>query len=263
MRDGIFPLFTKGRVLKRESIEYLRDFPHDLAVLAFDGYADGILFGFTIEFSAKQRHLIISKGAVKHQDNIVIIPKETIVPVSEDYCGHLVYIKLFINNYYETEDKKTCDIDISLDEDDPSSSFLASHSLKIELGRFHLNSSAILRCQHESFADLFTPENTIGITCVPYAGLGATTLHPVILQEYANKLMQISSEPVDMSFAMTCFNTSVVHKRAIQWYIAKKCGNKYKDYPLLELSEKLREILLKQELGELPEEPKRRRATVS
>lgn len=43
-------LFHKGRALKRESLEVLRDFPGGLAKLGLSDWADGILYGFDISY---------------------------------------------------------------------------------------------------------------------------------------------------------------------------------------------------------------------
>ena len=48
MQNYAEPLFSKGRVLKRESLEALRDFPGGLAKLAFADWSNGVLYGFDI-----------------------------------------------------------------------------------------------------------------------------------------------------------------------------------------------------------------------
>ena len=252
MRNGIFPKFIKGRVLKKESIEYLRDFPQDITNLAFSDYSDGILYGFTISFEGEV--VLISKGAIKYQGDIIIVPKSNI-PITE--YGQLLYIKLIIGQYSETEDYKLCPIETKIDSNEP----LVEN--EIELGRFSLNPGAILRCRYDSFSDLFTPENTLGITHVSYAGAGEATLHPIVLKEYARTLMMNSSEATDTAFALTCLNANVIHKNTIQWYIAKKHNNIYEEYPLSELCKKLEETLSQHDCKSKPEKPKNRRPNIS
>ena len=50
MQNFSEPLFRKGRVLKTESLEALRDFPLHLARLGLERWADGILFGYDIHY---------------------------------------------------------------------------------------------------------------------------------------------------------------------------------------------------------------------
>lgn len=80
MQDFAKPLFRKGRVLKKESLEALRDFPGGLAALGLSGWSDGILYGFDISYEAKRQTeghepehgvVIITAGAVWHQGQIV------------------------------------------------------------------------------------------------------------------------------------------------------------------------------------------------
>ena len=96
--DIIFPIFTTNRVLKRESIEYLRDFPNDIVSLGYETYSDGVLFGFSVsvdkgvEKGVDKKNLIVSKGAVKFENRIYSIP-QTLVSFSE-YNRNLTYIPI-------------------------------------------------------------------------------------------------------------------------------------------------------------------------
>jgi hypothetical protein len=232
MRNGIFPIFTKGRVLKKDSVEYLRDFPYDLASLIYTNYSDGLLCGFLI--SSVEGNILVSKGALKHQGNIIVVPESTIW--LEEY-EQLQYVKLMIGKRRETEDYHLCPMEVVIDRRLPNT------WNEIELGRFCLNPGAILRCDYDSFSDLRTPENTLDLTRVSYAGKGAPTLHPRVLQEFARELLMYSADPTDISFSLMCLNSNLVHKSAIQWFIAKKFSCDYKEYLLSKLYEKLLEML--------------------
>ena len=234
MRNGFFPLFTKGRVLKKESVEYLRDFPYELASLACEEYSDGILFGFSIKSSDDRKYINISKGALKYQGDIIIVP-ENAFEMTE--YGDVLYVKLVIGECSETQDKKTRQMELKISRSG------AKEGNEIELGRFCLNSGAVLRTQYDSFSDLRTPENTLDITRVPYAGYDAPTLHPHVMKEYAQAVLAYSQEPTDTAFALMCLNTGVVHKSCIQWHIARKIDRRYEDYTLSALYEKLEELL--------------------
>jgi len=234
MRNGFFPLFTKGRVLKKESVEYLRDFPYDLVSLAHDGYSDGILSGFSIRSSDDESCIQISKGALKYQGDIIVVPGNTFEMTE---YGEFLYAKLVLGKCRETVDKKIRPIEMKIGRSG------AKEDNEIELGRFCLNIGAILRCEYDSFSDLRTPENTLDITRVPYAGYEAPTLHPRVIKEYAQAVLAYSQEPADTAFALMCLNASVVHKSSIQWHIAKKTDRRYEEYTLATLYEKLEELL--------------------
>ncbi|MCL1976063.1 MAG: hypothetical protein FWG61_07895 [Firmicutes bacterium] len=245
MRNGIFPVFTKGRVLKRESIEYLRDFPHDLVSLAKENYADGVLFGFTV--SREDETIIVSKGALKYHGIIIIVPENTIL--IEEY-EQLLHIKLVIGEYSRTDDYLICPIEVRIEKKE------AQAENEIELGRFCLNPGAALRCEYDSFRDLRTPENTLDLTHVSYAGSVSPTLHPRIMHEYAREVLAFSTDALDISFALMCINAGIVHKKTIQWYIAMKTHKPYEDYTLTLLYEKLEGMLPQHGLKEKAKRPR-------
>jgi len=234
MRNGFFPLFTKGRVLKKESVEYLRDFPYDLASLAHEDYSDGILFGFSIRSSGEENCIYVSKGALKYHGDIIVVPGNTFEMTE---YGEFLFTKLVIGKCSETQDKKILPMELKIGRSE------ARAANEIELGRFCLNSGAILRCEYDSFSDLRTPENTLDITHVPYAGYEAPTLHPRVLKEYAQAVLAYSQDPADTAFALMCLNAGVVHKSSIQWHIARKTDRRYEEYTLPVLYEKLEELL--------------------
>jgi hypothetical protein len=234
MRNGFFPVFTKGRVLKRESIEYLRDFPYDLASLAIEQYSDGLLFGFYI--SSEDEYIRVAKGALKYRGDIIVVPESTIL--MEKY-GVFSYVKLDIGEFSESEDSKICNIEVKIDSQE------AVAENELEVGRFCLNHGAILRCKYDSFSDLRTLENTLDVTRVLYAGYSQPTLHPRVLKEYAKALLEASSEAADVAFALMCLNSAVIHKSSIEWHIAKKRDRDYEEFTLPVLYEKL-EMLLPQ-----------------
>lgn len=252
MRNGIFPIFTKGRVVKKESIEYLRDFPYDLVSLAYGAHSDGIIFGFSVRY--KDKSILISKGVLRYQGDIIIVPENSIVITEYE---QLLYIKLVLGESRVTEDYKIRHIETRIDRNKPL------NANEIELGRFCLSVGAVLRCDYDSFNDLHTPENTLDITHVSYAGIGAVTLHPRVLKEFANALMLNSTEAIDINFALMCLNSGIIHKCSIQWYIAKKNNVEYEDYTLPELYKKLAEILPQNERKEKPAKPRGRGPRIS
>ena len=245
MRNGYYPLFIDGRIVKPEGLSYLRDFPEDLASLALENYSDGVLFGFSI--STQEGKVLISKGAVKYKGEIAVVSDSAIDMVG---FGHWSHVKLVLGEKRKTKDNTICSTEVVVDSHE------AKAENEIELGRFCLNLGAVLRREYDSFSDLRTPENTLDITRVLYAGKEAPTLHPRVLKEFAQALMACSDETLDVAFALTCFNSRVVHKRSIQWYLAKKTDNPYEDFALDELFERLVELLPDQYLRQKPKRPR-------
>ena len=228
MRNGIFPVFTKGRVLKRESLEYLRDFPYDLAAIAFEEYADGVLCGFSVSY--EEGCIFISPGVLKYQNKIIVVSGST---VTLGKYGQLMYIKAVFGEDQKTEDFIICPVEIEIDINEPIP------ENEMELGRFCLENGAELRCRYDSFGDLRTAENTLDLTHVPYGGHGSPTLHPIVMKEYARTVLGSSTDSSDTAFALMCLNSPVVNKVAIQWHIAKKNNAEYEDCSLSSLYDKL------------------------
>ena len=48
MFQNIYPVFEPKRLLKKEMLENLRDFPRSLFGLQYQNYSDGILYGCDI-----------------------------------------------------------------------------------------------------------------------------------------------------------------------------------------------------------------------
>ena len=233
MHNGLFPKFIKGRIVKKEALEYMRDFPRDLVSAAFSDYSDGILFGFTVSCQ-DNKVIIVSEGVCKHQGEIIVIP-EIALPVYE--YGQLLCINLEIGELEESTDYDTRHIEVALTKYKPS------NVNGLELGRFSLSRGAKLRCKHDSFKDLQTPENTLNIIHVPYASIGGHTLNPAVIRKFANELLKLSSDSIDVNFALMCLGGNVVHRSSIQWFTAKKTGGSYEEYDMPTMYEKLNFIL--------------------
>ena len=60
MFKNIYPLFERKRLLKKEMLENIRDFPRDIFDIFFRNYSDGILTGCDIE--VKESYLIVDAG---------------------------------------------------------------------------------------------------------------------------------------------------------------------------------------------------------
>ena len=234
MLSGYYPVFTKGRVLKKESVEFLRDFPYELASLACEGRSDGMLCGFKVRLEDGRIH--VGKGAIKHRGAIVLVDESA--TDMEEY-GQLLYIRLYVGQCRETEDYRLCPTQTNIDKRG-----IAGDN-EVELGRFCLSKGAELRTKYDSFGDMRTPENTLDITRVAFSGMDEPTLHPAVLKEYAKALLQTcpGDDGLGASFALMCLGAPVVHKCAIQWYVAKKNHAEYKDYMLPALYDKLLEML--------------------
>lgn len=224
MQEYKKPLFQKGRVLKKEGLDALRDFPSGMAEIFFKGWSDGILAGFDISYqkgTSGKGQIIVSGGAVLYKENIIMADQE-IIPFEE--FDKQIIIKLYIFPVVNTEDFDIYPLEICAEEEGNN------NNNGLELGRFRLSQGARLRKEYQDMQDFHTAYNTLDITNVPYAGPGGVTVSPVILQVFARMLLSSrTSRESDISFALMCLGRPPVPKECLLHYISNRLGIPYKE----------------------------------
>ena len=223
MQEYKKPLFQKGRVLKKEGLELLRDFPYEFARLWLKDCSDGILFGFDISYGkeeGKEGQIVVGAGAAWHEGQIVLTEQETFPFALFD---HPVKIWLrFLPNQI-TEDFFVCPLEISLENQEQEKEGM-------ELGRFRLSKGARLRKDYRDLQDFSTAYNTLDVTHVPYAGTDGITVSPVLLQVFARMILENpSARETDVNFAFLCLNASPVSRKCLLWYISRRLGTPYRE----------------------------------
>lgn len=228
------PIFTKGRIVKKESLDCLNDFPKTLAALEYDSYSDGILFGFSMDY--QNGILEISGGACIFQGEILFVEHEALTFHEYDKP---VMIKLVFYEKEITEDFIVRPVEIKV-----ADSMRLSDN-EMELGRFCLAKGAVLRQEYQTLEDCKTPYNTLDITHALYAGAKESTLSPVILKLYARILLKNNtSSELDYGFAFTCLNSKRIEKETILTYLS--CSMKETDLNAssnIEIYEKLLQLI--------------------
>ncbi|MDP4180487.1 MAG: DNA and RNA helicase [Bacillota bacterium] len=240
MFSNIFPNFGKGRILKKEMLENLRDFPRDFFDIYYKEYSKGIIAGTDIHIGGN--NITVNKGIVKH-------------------CGKIyIHIGEYEFPYYHTN--KDVVIKIKFLEDDTEGDFNV-HKTKIfiddnieigedelELGRFKLREGAILRSDYKDFYDFSTEFNTVNIINAEYSGIGKSTLSPSILKYFSRIVLKHGSDNIyDVSFAMHCINEDEVTRDLILYYLSNRLKLDYKDYPNLQIYKYLTMIVKEIESG--------------
>ena len=223
MQEYKKPLFQKGRVLKKEGLDALRDFPSGLAEIFFRGWSDGILAGFDISYqkgTGGKGQIIVSDGAVLYKENIIMADQE-IFPFEE--FDKQIIIKLYILPVLNTEDFDIYPLEIRAEEE-------GNNNNGLELGRFRLSQGARLRKEYQNMQDFHTAYNTLDITNVPYAGPGGATVSPVLLKVFAHMLLNSrTSRESDISFALMCLGRQPVPKECLLHYICNRLGIPYRE----------------------------------
>ncbi len=229
-----FPSFEKGRILKKEMLESLRDYPRNFFDIYFENLSYGIISGADLVIN--DNSIKITRGILKHKDKIYILEKDYILPYQ--YTNKEVIIKI---RFLEEEIEGDFNIN-------PTKIFLDENrnieENEMELGRFKLREGAFLRSHYKDFYDFSTEYNTVNLIHVPYAGKEKTTVSPLLLREFATILLKNKvTSPYDVSFAMACMNEGKVERDLILYYISNKLDIPFKEYSNEEIYKYLCQII--------------------
>lgn len=209
------PIFEKGRMLKKDALDLMRDYAPEYASLLFQNYGDGVLSGF--ELSGACDGILIRPGILKDGCSFFCMKEEARLPVS--WYSQPVFITLRKTGFQKSPDFWTHTYELLLEP---------VRELKpgeYELGRFRLEQGAKLRAarEYKDFYDLTTEFNTVNLVNVPYACENGSCLSPVILKMYGKGVLgSKKAEPLDFSFAATCLNSSRISVDLLKNYLWAK-----------------------------------------
>ncbi|MEC1180050.1 DNA and RNA helicase [Metasolibacillus meyeri] len=213
MVTNIYPHFQKGRILKREMLENLRDYPRDIANLYFEDYSNGIIAG--LDITVDGTNLIVARGIAKQQGYIYTLTAE------------------YTLSYAATERETVLLLQFDAPQPEPDFTQYTAQLIladattaldnTLELARFKLKAGAILRTGYTDFADLATEYNTLNYLHCQYAGQQVSTYHPILLKTYARELLKNrTTNPYDIAFALQCLNQERIEREVVDWYISNR-----------------------------------------
>ena len=174
MFSNIFPNFGKGRILKKEMLENLRDFPRNFFDIYFKNHSNGIIAGTDIHIGGN--NITVRSGIIKHNGRIYMLTDEYEFPYYNTNKEVVIKVK-FLGDSSEG-DFSTYKTKIFLDD------VIEKSEDELELGRFKLREGAILRSVYTDFYDFETEFNTVNIINAEYSGYGKSTLSPDILRYF-------------------------------------------------------------------------------
>ena len=171
-------MFEKGRILKKEALEIIRDYPRDLLSIIYDGYTNGVIRGLRLSSDHENKCIIIGKGIVKLKGEVYQIHKE--IKVAYTNAEKREYLKL---KRKEVRDKDfiISEIEAFLSEEEENSDG------EILLCDFLLKSGFILRDTYLDFADMRSEYDTIHLMNADYAGYGEKSFNIDVLKAYAKE----------------------------------------------------------------------------
>ncbi len=232
----VYPKFTKGRILKLDMLENLRDYSRDTLDILTSNLSDGIIEG--IKPIINDDTITFTKGIVKHKGNIYLINEK--MSINYEATDVEVLIKLIFINNEEEPDYKVQNVKIILDK---NTTILEN---EIELGRFKLKEGAYLRTNYKDLDDYTTEFNTINIINVKYANIDTYTISPCFMRRYGIEILITKTKEIwDINFGMICINSSKISREAILNYINVRLNEDNTNLSNYELHNKLTIILNK------------------
>lgn len=229
-----YPYFNKGRILKKEMLENLRDFPRDILEVQYEDFTDGIICGFTP--SVDKNTITFSKGITKYNNMVYVVQNPIFVQYNETETD--VMIKLNFYDEIQDKDYKTAYVDIEIDD-----------NMKIldnqqELGRFKLKKGAYLRSHYKDFYDFTTEYNTINIVHTLYAAREEKTISSIILKYFAKEVLGLKTQSsIDISFCFLCLNNERIEREVILQYLSYKLEKEVINLSNIEIHRELTKIL--------------------
>lgn len=212
-----YPVFERGRVLKLEMLDYLRDIPINFIDTFYGYYSDGIINGFNV--TSEDNIIIISKGIIKFNGKMYVLNED--ISIVCDILGENLVLKI---RFYDTDDTEKdfaeykteilFDTEFDLNEND------------IEICRFDLREGAKLRFDYVDLYDMTTQYDTVNLINVLYSGYNYPTISPKITRFFATEALKLGiTEPIDISFCMMCINgDKALDIEVIKTYISNRLG---------------------------------------
>ena len=234
------PNFDKGRILKKEMLEDLRDYPRKFIDIYFKDNSDGIISG--TDLIVVEDELIITKGIVKLKDKIYILENDyrlSYAPTNKETILKIIFSdEVTKGDFIISNSKITLDTNSNIEENE------------LELCRFKLREGAQLRHEYIDFYDFSTEYNTINTINVKYSGLDKSTIDPKILRYFSELILKNKSKNnYDIAFSMQCMNQRSVNRDLILYYISNRLDLEFKEYSNLQVYKHLCEILRDIESG--------------
>lgn len=216
MFQNTYPVFEAKRLLKKEMLENLRDFPRRLFDLQYQTYSDGILAGCDI--SGNETELTVLPGIVLYKGVPYFLDKPHSVSVRAG--GNLLYVKVHFWDKAMGAGGDEFFSQIVVDELEPDT------DQELELARFKLQAGARLRSEYVDFYDYDTEFDTVNRIHAPYAAPGNVSIWPRICQGFVKELIKYPVTNLwDSAFCLSCLQlTEAMPYEALRTYLNMRLG---------------------------------------
>lgn len=254
MFQNIYPVFEAKRLLKKEMLENLRDYPRNLFAIQYRNYSDGILAGCDIKGTGAG--LTILPGILCHSGVPYFLDKPYSVSCAAE--GKQVYLKVHFWDKTMGVSGEEFLSQIIVDEQE------AVGEQELELARYKLQPGAKLRSDYVDFYDYETEFDTVNRIHVPFAAPERPGIWPQLLKSFARELMHHNvTNPWDQVFCLSCLQLKeTMSYETVAAYLNGRRGQD-REYTNLQIYTSLKSIL--RETGSREEEsgqPRRKEGTL-
>lgn len=195
MFRNTYPVFEAKRLLKKEMLDNLRDFPREWFDLQYRDYSDGILWGCDIQ--GTDTGFTILPGVLYYKKVPYFLDKPYAVACKAE--GELVYVRVRFWDKAVGAGGEEFFSQVVVDGQEPDA------GQELELARFKLQPGARLRWEYVDFYDFETEFDTVNRIDVPYAAPGHAGIWPRICKSFAAELLKSpGTNAWDIAFGLQC-----------------------------------------------------------
>ena len=204
----IYPKFDRGKILRGDMLNALRDNPVSAVQLFYQRHGDGIINGFDV--ATDGNNISVTPGILKSDGEILFSTE--ILNIELTNGKNFVYL-----NRLRAENEVGLSIKFELEARD-----------RIVDGAFELfrcGKNGVLK-NYSSFDDLLNAQhNRIDRRHAAFAINGGTSLDPNIFALYAQAVFERESTVEDKIFAYMCLNESLTRRAIDQYFGASGLSN--------------------------------------
>lgn len=212
--EYIYPIFEQGRIMKKESLNALRDYSYSGLRLIYHEYCDGIIKGCSL--STNEEYITVGEGIIKCEDFIFLISK----PVKIAYVPteKFISLKFRVEGREEQTDYIGYEADFLLDEN------LERKENEIEVCRFKIKRGSRLRYEYKNFSDIQTEFDTLNLADATWAGIGGNVLSKAVTDYYAREILKCDgAQMADIQMAYAALMQECALPREVLFhYIQRK-----------------------------------------
>lgn len=229
-------LFTDGRILKKEGLESLRDYPREYLDILYDKYEDGIIEGLIpVE---KNGMIQISPGIVKYRGHIYKSKEYIELKIHEYNDKSVIIVKLRFNDLAVMISKKIRSTEIQITRD------FEIREDEIEIFRYIDNLEVNWNQKQKNFFEMLDKTISPDFSfrkCSTKSGIGLDIL---LIEKFIDSLVKLRRKKEVDIWIISIFNSKNISNQILEEYIALRNESKVlKDRTNQEILESLKNIL--------------------